>query len=106
MPMDVIKKLNKLRLERNLSVYRLAELSGINQSTLANTFSRGTVPSIAHLEQICTTLGITLAQFFTEDEKSAVLTPQEAALITNYRKLPDELKRSICDIVNNYPKQS
>ncbi len=61
--MDVIEKLNKLRLKRNMSVYRLAELSGINQSTLANTFSRGTVPSLAHLEIICNTLGVTLAQF-------------------------------------------
>ena len=41
--MDVIKKLNELRLQQDMSVYRLAELSGINQSTLANTFSRGTV---------------------------------------------------------------
>ncbi len=45
--MDVIKRLNSMRLERNMSVYRLAELSGINQSTLANTFSRGTVPLFA-----------------------------------------------------------
>ena len=45
--MDIIAKLNKLRLERNMSVYRLAELSGLNQSTLANTFSRGTVPSLS-----------------------------------------------------------
>ena len=62
--MDVIEKLNRLRLERNLSVYRLAELSGLNQSTLANTFSRGTVPSITHLQAICEVLGVTLAQFF------------------------------------------
>lgn len=66
--MDIIAKLNRLLLERNMSVYRLAELSGLNQSTLANTFSRGIVPSIQNLEVICQTLGLTLAQFFTEDE--------------------------------------
>ena len=82
--MNVIEKLNKLRLERNMSVYRLAELSGINQSTLANTFSRGTVPSVKHLELLCETLGVTLAQFFTEDEKPMSLSQQEIKLINNY----------------------
>lgn len=101
--MDVIKKLNKLRLERNMSVYRLSELSGINQSTLANTFSRGTVPSLKHLELLCDALGVTLAQFFTEDESPVILSAQEMQLIFNYRRLPDKIKKSIYDIVNSIP---
>ena len=101
--MDVIDKLNKLRLERNMSVYRLAELSGINQSTLANTFSRGTVPSVKHLELLCDTLGITLAQFFTEDEKQMNLTQREITLINNYRRLPETIKSSVANIINSVP---
>lgn len=101
--MDVIGKLNKLRLERNMSVYRLAELSGLNQSTLANTFSRGTVPSVKHLELLCETLGVTLAQFFTEDEKPVNLTEQEMKLIYNLRRLPEHIKKPITDIINSVP---
>ena len=94
-----IKKLNELRLERNLSVYRLAELSGINQSTLANTFSRGTVPSVHNLELICDTLGITLSQFFAESETNVKLSVKENELIQNYRKLPDKIKSTITLLV-------
>ena len=83
--MDVIAKLNKLRLERNLSVYRLSELTGINQSTLANTFSRGTIPSIQNLEIMCTAMGITLAQFFTTEDFSQTTTQNE--LLTLYNAL-------------------
>ena len=101
--MNVIEKLNKLRLERNMSVYRLAELSGINQSTLANTFSRGTVPSVKHLELLCETLGVTLAQFFTEDEKPMSLSQQEIKLINNYRRLPESIKNSLANIINPIP---
>ncbi len=101
--MNVIEKLNKLRLERNMSVYRLAELSGINQSTLANTFSRGTVPSVKHLELLCETLGVTLAQFFTEDEKPMSLSQQEIKLINNYRRLPESIKNSLANIINSIP---
>lgn len=102
--MDVIEKLNELRLERNLSVYRLAELSGINQSTLANTFSRGTVPSIKHLELLCETLGVSLSQFFADGETTLPLTPQELELIKNYRTLPNKLKQAISDIVTALPE--
>ena len=83
--MDIIAKLNRLRLERNMSVYRLAELSGLNQSTLANTFSRGIVPSIQNLEIICQTLGLTLAQFFTEDELVLRVTQEEAIFFSEYK---------------------
>lgn len=103
--MDIIAKLNKLRLERNMSVYRLAELSGLNQSTLANTFSRGTVPSVQNLEIICGTLGITLAQFFTEDEIVVRLTDEEAEFFENYKKLPPAIRKSVNDIVNAIVQQ-
>ena len=101
--MDVIKRLNSMRLERNMSVYRLAELSGLNQSTLANTFSRGTVPSIRNLEMICEALGCTLAQFFAKDEEYMELTQQERDLMNNYRKLPESIRSSIATIVNTIP---
>lgn len=99
--MDVIEKLNRMRLERDMSVYRLAELSGINQSTLANTFSRGTVPSLKNLELICSTLGVTLSQFFAETEELLWLTPEEKRLMENYRRLPEQLRCSIANIVNS-----
>ena len=101
--MDVIGKLDRLRLERNLSVYRLAELSGINQSTLANTFSRRTVPSIKNLERMCETLGVSLSQFFAEDESPMQLSPNEITLIRNYRKLPEQIKNAVSDIVGLVP---
>ena len=102
--MDVINKLNQLRLERNMSVYRLAELSGINQSTLANTFSRGTVPSIKHLELICEALGVSMSQFFAEDEELMPLTSEEIRMIKNYRKLPLQLRQSINATINSIPE--
>lgn len=100
--MDIIDKLNRLRLERNMSVYRLAELSDINQSTLANTFSRGTVPSIHTLEAVCSAMGFTLAQFFSEDEAVVRLTPEEARFFENYKRLPPDIKKSINDIVSAF----
>lgn len=100
--MDIVKRLNDLRLERNLSVYRLAELSGLNQSTLANTFSRGTVPSIANLEAMCQAMGITLAQFFNNGEEVQTLTADETKLISEYRKLTPTAKKAINDLLKEF----
>lgn len=102
--MDVIKKLNEIRLERNMSVYRLSEISGINQSTLANTFSRGTVPSIQNLEIICSALDITLSQFFSSDEINVQMTPNEVEFYQKYKKLPKDVKDSIDSVIDSVSK--
>lgn len=99
--MNIIDRLNELRLERNMSVYRLSELSGINQSTLANTFSRGVLPSIANLSAMCEAMGLTLAQFFRENESAELLTKEETALLQNLRRLPPPVQKSIVVLVEN-----
>ncbi len=99
--MDVIKHLNALRLERKMSVYRLAELTGINQSTLANTFSRGIVPSIANLELLCEAMGLTLSQFFAEDERTVLLTPEEQNFLLDYKKLPADVQNALREIAKS-----
>ena len=64
--MDVLKKINRMRLERNWSVYRLSIESNIPQSTLTNMFNRETLPSITSLECICNAFGISMSEFFKE----------------------------------------
>lgn len=66
--MDILKKINKLRLDRRWSIYRLSTESGISQSTLTNMFSRETLPSITTLECLCSAFGITLSEFFNDNE--------------------------------------
>ncbi|MGN1316407.1 MAG: helix-turn-helix domain-containing protein [Acutalibacteraceae bacterium] len=65
--MDVLKRINQLRLDRNWSVYRLSVESGLPQSTITNMFNRETLPSIVTLQALCDGFGITMAEFFTEE---------------------------------------
>ena len=99
--MDIIKKLNELRLERNLSVYRLSELSGINQSTLANTFSRGTIPSIQNLMLLCDAMGITLSEFFNEDTTTVNLSEEEISLFRKFEKVTKETRKAIILLISS-----
>lgn len=102
MRFDVVKKLNEMRLERKLSVYRLAELTGLNQSTLANTFSRGLTPSVANLAAICAAMGVTMSQFFAESERDIKLSDGEIELVENFRRMPEDVRALFCELVKKY----
>lgn len=66
--MDANKRLQELLDERGWTYYRLAKNTGLSESTLANIFLRGTIPSLSTLEIICRGFGITLAQFFSDGD--------------------------------------
>ena len=93
--MDALRKINKMRLERGWSIYRLSVESDLPQSTLINMFNRETQPSIATLEAICTGFGITLAEFFAEaeEEKGEVLSKDE--LTGMFYGLPKESQKLV-----------
>lgn len=65
--MDAKQRIRDLMNERGWSEYRLAIASGLSQSTVANIFNRNTTPSVATLENICSGFGISLSQFFAEN---------------------------------------
>lgn len=75
--MDVIKKIDDLMKERHWSDYKLAIESGLSSSTIANIHRRNTVPSISTLEAICSAFGITLAQFFSDNNFSVQLNSEQ-----------------------------
>ncbi len=64
--MNVLDKIEKLRLDRGWSVYRLAEKAGITDKCIYNWYNRNTMPSIETIEKICEAFGMTLSQFFAE----------------------------------------
>jgi len=90
--MDTHEKLRKLMQERGWTKYRLSKECGLSESTLANIFKRGTVPSISTLESICSGFGITLSQFFADNEM-VELTSELKELFDNWVSLTAEQKK-------------
>ena len=90
--MDTHSKLRQLMSERGWTAYRLAKESGLSESTLANIFKRNTVPSISTLEAVCAAFGISLAQFFAEQDM-VELTPELKELFDHWVSLTPEQKQ-------------
>ena len=91
--MDVNARIRFHMEQRGWTEYRLAKESGLAQTTVANLFTRNTLPSIPTLEAICAAFGITLSDFFSEDTPArgagmpntlwGKLTPKQRTLFTD-----------------------
>lgn len=77
---DVLNRLRTLCNERNWSLYRLAKESGITYSTLNSMFNKSNIPTVATLLKLCDGLGITMSQFFCDDEISDLSKSQKECL--------------------------
>ncbi len=100
--MDVLKKINKLRLDRDWSVYKLSVESGVSQSTLTNMFNRETLPSITTLESICAAFSMTMSEFFEEEADEQRLT--DANLLQLYHSIPRESQKTVVELMQQLKK--
>ena len=96
--MDAHQRLRQLLDYRGWTEYRLSKNCGLSESTLANIFRRNTVPSIATLETICKGFGITLSQFFADDDM-VELTPELKQLFDRWVTLTPEQKSAVYTMI-------
>ncbi len=97
--MEVAQKIIRLQKERGWSDYKLAKEANISQSSLATLYARNTPPKLEMLQCICNAFGITLAQFFLEDEKIEVLSEREKEMLSVFRKLSTKQQKALVDLL-------
>ena len=96
--MDVKARLQQLMDERNWTIYRVAKEADIPWSTVRNMFKRNTEPSIITLECICKGMGISLCQFFDEDNQMG-LSPEQLELMQGWNKLNKKNRQLVNELV-------
>lgn len=101
--MDVLERLCDRLQERGWSEYRLAQVSGLNESTISNIYRRNTLPTIATLEAICKAFGITLSQFFADGDM-VEMTPDVKELLNAWIPLTQEQKQTVLLVAKSYGK--
>lgn len=103
--MDVLKRLDDIMKERGWSDYRLAQNSKLSSSTIANIRRRNTVPSVVTLESICDAFGITLSQFFADNQDMVQLTPEQKDMFDSWVALTPDQKNIVCNIIYEFKKE-
>ena len=84
---DVVGRIQELCRSRSWTYYRLAKASGIPYSTLSTMLHKPNVPSVPSLMKICDGLGITLAQFFSDQDETAKLTADQKQCLSIWNRL-------------------
>lgn len=92
--MDVLSRIEQLRMERGWSVNYLAMEAGLTQSTVNNLFSRHAEPKLSTLRALCEAFGITLAEFFAEE------SGEDDELIRKVRSLTPANKEALLVLLN------
>ena len=86
--MDVLERITEMRKARHWTEYQLAEKSGLTQSTISSWYRKGMLPTIPSLMKICDAFGISVSQFFLDDNSQAVLlNDRQTALLAASDKL-------------------
>lgn len=98
--MDISQRIKELAEARGWTEYRLVKESKLPASTIANIYHRNTIPSIPTLETICNTFGISLSQFFSNDNMIS-LTEEQAELLNSWASLTPEQKKSLLDLMKS-----
>lgn len=99
--MNTHERLRKLLAERGWTEYRLAKEAKLSESTIMNIFRRNATPSIPTLEAICNGLGITVSQFFAENEM-VELNPELKALFDGWVFLTPQQKAAVLNVIEAF----
>ena len=98
--MDVLEKIRKYRIERNWTEYQLAEKSELPQSTISSWYRKNQIPTIPSMGKICNAFGITLAQFFTDDDsENTPLTKKQSDLLHEWNRLNERQKDIVLQLL-------
>lgn len=88
--MEIGKKLRKLREDRNMSMYRLTQISGVSGHHIKGIEEGTRQPTVETLQRLTAALGTSLAELFSDDMQSSYLSEKERRLIENFRGLSEE----------------
>lgn len=92
---QIILRIHALCVARSWTLYRLAKESGMPYSTLCTMLHKANAPSIPTLIKICNGFGITLAEFFDEQNELALMTQHQKEHLKQWNSLNPENQQHI-----------
>lgn len=96
--LDIGARIIQIREKLGFTQYSLAKVAKVAQPSLLDIERGKTTPNVKTLEKLCSALGITLAEFFAEDDKQ--VDPMERQLLVAYRQLGDCQKSSLVTVAD------
>ncbi|HIU56631.1 MAG TPA: helix-turn-helix transcriptional regulator [Candidatus Ornithomonoglobus merdipullorum] len=93
--MDIAERLRTVRKSKNISVYRLSQMSGISETHIRDLERGDRNPSFDTLSRLAKPLGLSLSELFNESDTAAFLTKDEKELVECFRMLSQDKADSL-----------
>jgi|ERR1051325_4131042 transcriptional regulator with XRE-family HTH domain len=91
---DLAMNLRRIREAKGLNQRDLAEMVGVDQSTIQRAEKMASTAKLATYQRCADVLGVTLSDLFAEDR-----TPVEAALLAAFRQVPESKQGKVFDLL-------
>ncbi len=88
--MDISKRLQAARKSKNISVYKLSQLSGVSETHIRDLERGDKNPSFDTLDRLAAQLGLSLPELVNESDEVAYLTKSEKEFVECYRLLSQD----------------
>ncbi len=95
------KRVKELCSKHKVSKYRLAQLTDMSQTALANIMNKKSIPTVPTLERICDAFGISIAQFFAGEGRRPDLSKEQREIIETWDELGREERRILIQFVRS-----
>lgn len=95
---DIVRKLENIRINRGLSVYKVTQLADISQQTYYSWIKEDVMPSMTSLKKVCNVLGVEITDILTDDSDSL----EFETLKSKWNMMTLSQKQSIMSIIDNY----
>ena len=88
--MDISKRLKEVRKAKDISVYKLSQLSGVSETHIRDLERGDKNPSLDTLTRIAAPLGLSLSDLLNETDDVSYLNSKEKMLVDYFRHLSDD----------------
>ena len=83
----IVDRIDRLRYQRGLSLYALAQKADLSENTLKYIYKRRSFPKTDTIYRLCDALEISVWQFFLFEETVVGFTKDEIALLEAYERI-------------------
>ena len=97
--MDIAERLKTVRKSKNISVYKLSQMSGVSETHIRDLERGDRNPSFDTLTRLAEPLGLTLSDLFNESDEVAYLNSEEKELVECYRMLSEDKASAFLQLI-------
>lgn len=98
----VKSRVTEFMIKRDLSIYDLAEESGVTAVAIRDWYKKHHVPNIVSLEKIAVVLDVEPFEFFCHDEDIMPLSPENKEILKLLDNLTKKQKEAVLQHIKSY----